>query len=87
MSAVIDFGDLTAGDPAADMAVGWMLFDASTRTVFREALTDTDDETWARAWGWALALSVAFLANSADNAIIAAIAARTLAEVMAHDPE
>jgi aminoglycoside phosphotransferase (APT) family kinase protein len=26
LSAVIDFGDLCAGDPATDLAVAWMLF-------------------------------------------------------------
>lgn len=30
LTAVIDFGDLTAGDPAADLSVAWMLFDAPT---------------------------------------------------------
>ena len=27
VTAVIDLGDLTAGDPAVDFAIGWMLFD------------------------------------------------------------
>ena len=42
LSAVIDFGDLTAGDPATDMAVAWMLFDAPHRERFR--LTAVLDE-------------------------------------------
>jgi len=35
-------------------------------------------ETRARARGWALALSLAFLAHSADNPLIAGIGQRTL---------
>ena len=37
ISAVIDFGDLTSGDPAVDLAVAWMLFDEADREVFRAA--------------------------------------------------
>ena len=35
--AVIDFGDITSGDPAVDLAVAWMLFDDTDRAVFRDA--------------------------------------------------
>ena len=38
---------------------------------------------WARARGWALALSLAFLAHSADNPLIAGIGQRTLEAVVA----
>jgi aminoglycoside phosphotransferase (APT) family kinase protein len=54
LSAVIDFGDLTAGDPATDLAIAWLLFDGRGRDRFRAAL-DYDDATWRRAAGWALA--------------------------------
>ena len=32
--AVIDFGDVTSGDPAVDLAVGWMLFDDAALECF-----------------------------------------------------
>lgn len=32
LSAVIDFADLSAGDPATDLAVAWMLFPESIRS-------------------------------------------------------
>ena len=70
LSAVIDFGDITAGDPATDLAIAWMLFPPAARAVFRTAL-DADDATWARGQGWALALGVAYVANSADDAYLA----------------
>ncbi|PQZ91154.1 phosphotransferase [Arthrobacter sp. MYb227] len=56
LSAVIDFGDLTAGDPASDLACGWLFFSDSGLQEFRlsadNALYDT--EVWERARGWAL---------------------------------
>ncbi len=82
LSAVIDFGDLTAGDPATDLAVAWMMFPADLRPVFRGAAGDVDDDTWARARGWALSLGVAYLAHSADNPTFAELAHRTLDAVL-----
>jgi aminoglycoside phosphotransferase (APT) family kinase protein len=53
LHAVIDFGQLAVGDPACDLAIAWTLFHGKSRAAFRNAL-DIDDETWARARGWAL---------------------------------
>ncbi|MER7151067.1 phosphotransferase [Streptomyces lydicus] len=33
--AVIDFGDITSGDPATDLSVAWMLFTAEQRVALR----------------------------------------------------
>ena len=35
VSAVIDFGDLTAGDPATDLALAWLAFDRPARQELR----------------------------------------------------
>jgi aminoglycoside phosphotransferase (APT) family kinase protein len=83
ISAVIDFGDITAGDPATDLAVAWMLFEARDRETFREACGAPDDNTWRRARGWALNLALAYLAHSADNPLMAGIGRRTLEAVLA----
>jgi aminoglycoside phosphotransferase (APT) family kinase protein len=48
LSAVIDFGDLCAGDPATDLAVAWMLFPLAVRSVFGDAV-GVDADTWRRA--------------------------------------
>lgn len=64
--SVIDWGDLTSGDPACDLAIGWGLFDPARRAEFRRD-AGCDGPTWARARGWALALGVVYLANSADH--------------------
>lgn len=88
LSAVIDFGDLTSGDPATDLAVAWLLLPPSARPAFRSAAGGgrvdgggIDDDTWTRAEGWALALSVAYLAGSPHRSPLIAVAHRTLAEV------
>jgi aminoglycoside phosphotransferase (APT) family kinase protein len=82
VSAVIDFGDVTAGDPATDLAVAWVMLPSEARDVFRAAAGDPDDDTWDRARGWALALAVACLANSAANPLIGAMGQRTLEAVL-----
>jgi len=53
VSAVIDFGCLGVGDPAADLVAGWSPFSGESRETFRAAL-GVDDATWARGRGWAL---------------------------------
>jgi aminoglycoside phosphotransferase (APT) family kinase protein len=84
--AVIDFGDLTAGDPAVDLAVAWMLFEGRSRERFRAAAGRPDDDTWARSRAWAVALSVAYLASSADDPGLAGLGRRTLAAAVADVP-
>jgi aminoglycoside phosphotransferase (APT) family kinase protein len=87
VSAVIDFGDITAGDPAADLAVAWMLLPRNAHLAFRAAYAEacqynTTEDLWERARGWALALALVFLANSADNPLMADIGERTLGTVL-----
>jgi aminoglycoside phosphotransferase (APT) family kinase protein len=87
ISAVIDFGDITAGDPAADLAVAWMLLPAAARLAFRAAYAGArqhgaNQDLWDRARGWALALALVFLAHSADNPMMAGTGQQTLAAVL-----
>ena len=51
--AVIDFGDITSGDPASDLGVAWLHFTAAGRERFFAAagLDDADLRRRARAWG------------------------------------
>ncbi len=42
VSAVIDFGDLTAGDPATDLALAWLAFDRAARDLLRMRRTQTN---------------------------------------------
>jgi aminoglycoside phosphotransferase (APT) family kinase protein len=53
LSAVIDFGGVSVGDPACDLAIAWTAFSGESRKAFRSAL-NLDEATWARARGWTL---------------------------------
>jgi len=67
---VIDFGDLCAGDPALDLAAGWILLpDHPAVERFRAANPlAMDDATWRRARGWAVwrALGCLLVASAGD---------------------
>lgn len=60
LSAVIDFGCLTLGDPAVDLLPAWNLLPAPARSTFREE-TGVDDASWVRGQGWALSVGLAAL--------------------------
>jgi aminoglycoside phosphotransferase (APT) family kinase protein len=62
LSAVLDFGGLAVGDPAADVMVAWKLFTGRARIGLRTAL-GIDDATWARSRGWALSQAVVALST------------------------
>lgn len=53
LHAVIDFGQLAAGDPACDAAIAWTLFRGDSRRAFQHELA-LDAGTRARARAWAL---------------------------------
>ena len=81
--AVIDFGCLGVGDPACDLMVSWNLLSAQTRDIFRATL-QVDDATWTRGRGWALSVGlIALPYYQSTNAVLASIARRTIAEVLA----
>ncbi len=82
LSGVIDFGDITSGDRATDLAVAWMLFPAEARLVFREAADALDEAVWARSRAWAIALSLAYLVGSADNPMMHSIGISALAAAL-----
>ncbi|MGW9112675.1 aminoglycoside phosphotransferase family protein [Microbacterium sp. NPDC055683] len=66
--SIIDFGDLTAGDPACDLAVAWLAFDARGRAVFRTELQGVyDTPTWVRARAWAAAVALMLVLQSDDD--------------------
>lgn len=82
LTALIDFGDVTAGDPAYDLAVGWLLFDAEGRDRFRVATGARYDEaTWIRAHAWAAYLALVFLTLSDDRPDHLALGRSTVAEL------
>jgi aminoglycoside phosphotransferase (APT) family kinase protein len=82
LSAVLDFGDVTSGDPATDLATAWLTFDGEARERFRAALPARPDAaTWRRARGWAVAMASALATASDDNPRMAALARHALAQL------
>ena len=67
LSAVIDFGAVGIGDPAADVVPAWTIFDAPSRRIFREALGG-DEDMWQRGRGWALTTAIYSLPYYWDTA-------------------
>ncbi|HEY3005803.1 MAG TPA: aminoglycoside phosphotransferase family protein [Kribbellaceae bacterium] len=55
ISAVLDWGPFGVGDPACELVAGWLLLDAPSRALFRDAV-GCDDATWERGRGWAVSL-------------------------------
>ncbi len=86
LSGVVDFGDLTSGDPATDLAVAWLAFDREGRRLFLAGLPAVyraDAALLGRARGWALVLATAFATHSDDNPAMAAIGVHAVSEVLA----
>ncbi len=79
LAAVIDWGDITAGDPACDLAIAWLGFDAEAaaalRSTYDDAATHHLDLTplWLRAQAWALHLTMVMLDSSDDHPELAAV--------------
>jgi aminoglycoside phosphotransferase (APT) family kinase protein len=84
LTAVIDFGCIGVGDPAADALPAWALFTAETRALFREA-AEVDDAIWARGRGWALCfgLMAEHYYRGGRNQVLADVGRRAVAEVLA----
>ncbi|MFT4280694.1 phosphotransferase [Microbacterium sp.] len=81
LSAVLDFGDVCAGDPACDLAIAWTAFTPLGRARMRAALGDRYDAAiWTRAAAWA-ALFAALLAGTRDPAF-REVAAHSRAELV-----
>jgi aminoglycoside phosphotransferase (APT) family kinase protein len=94
LAAVLDFGDLTAGDPATDLATAWLSFDAAGGRDFRDRVirstvastgssAGVDDATWVRARGWALVMASAYLAHSDDDPAFAVLGRESMERVVA----
>jgi aminoglycoside phosphotransferase (APT) family kinase protein len=92
VSGVIDFGDITAGDPASDLAVAWMLLPLGCHDRFWSAYRAAggaggaggrvDGGLRTRSRGWALNFAIVFLAHSEDNPVLLEVGRRTLRAVL-----
>ncbi|WP_203579693.1 aminoglycoside phosphotransferase family protein [Microbacterium hibisci] len=83
LAGIIDFGDVTAGDPAYDLAVAWLAFDAEGRSRFVDTAGDRyDDAVWIRSHAWAVAVALMLLAHSDDNPDYFALGREAVAQVL-----
>ena len=83
LCAVIDFGMLTIGDPACDLAIAWTLFEGESREAFR-AMLSLDAGTWARGRAWTLWKALIVAAGITDtNTIDAEQSWHIIAQVLA----
>jgi len=57
LAAVLDFGELSVGDPTVDLIVAWEVLDHESRQLFRQAV-GVDEPEWHRARAWALSLAL-----------------------------
>jgi len=88
LRALIDFGDVTAGDPATDLATAWLTFGPAGRAAFiarYSAGAATDAALWARARAWAARMTSSLLTASDDHPELAALGRFALGQVLADD--
>jgi aminoglycoside phosphotransferase (APT) family kinase protein len=82
LSGVIDWGDITSGDVATDLACVWMLFDDQRARNEALGLYGTSEAERARAMGWAVLFGAVLLDTGlVDNTQNASIGEVTLARV------
>ena len=65
--AVLDFGDVHAGDPALDAMIAWLLLPVEVHGVLRHVAPSLDEHTWRRGAGWALLLALVLLETAAAD--------------------
>ncbi|WP_077487770.1 aminoglycoside phosphotransferase family protein [Sinomonas mesophila] len=87
LAGVIDFGDVCAGDPAADLAAAWQLFRAQDRERFRSLLehdgSGYGEACWLRAAGWALHFGLLSVATEGNDPAFVRNGEETLAGLLA----
>lgn len=84
LRAVLDWGDMCRGDPAADLAIAWLGFDERGRGAFRAAVADRhpiDDPVWRRAAGWAVSLGLLFMLDPEPGTTAHGIGEHLLAQL------
>jgi aminoglycoside phosphotransferase (APT) family kinase protein len=82
INAIIDFGSVGIGDPAADVIAAWSVFGRLGREQYRSVL-NVNDETWRRARGFALhqaAIAIPYYVET--NPRFVALAQRTIEQVL-----
>ncbi|GAA3820650.1 aminoglycoside phosphotransferase family protein [Cellulomonas soli] len=85
LRAVLDFGDVTAGDPASDLSTAWLTFDETGREAFRARVTagaGWDEAMWLRAEAWAVAMAAVMLAHPEDHPLLAEVGRHAVSQIL-----
>lgn len=92
LAAVVDWGDVSAGDPATGLAVAWLVLDGPGREAFRDRLRlrghrcADDPAAHSRARAWALTMATAMAEHAAPGTGHHALATGALAEILGLEP-
>lgn len=89
LAALLDFGDISSGDPACDLAAAWLHFDEHGRARFRAAYersvgagsVGARSGLWDRAAAWALSMASGVVALAPDDNTNGPWARETLVEL------
>ncbi|MEJ2022427.1 MAG: aminoglycoside phosphotransferase family protein [Maritimibacter sp.] len=82
IAAVLDWGDMTAGDPSTDLAAFWLLFDGADSRQAGLAEYGAEPTLRLRAMGWAMAMALIHLDTGlTDHPVHARIGAATLSRL------
>lgn len=87
LAGVLDWGDLTQGDPACDLATAWLGLDGDQRRSMRSTYDlarthDLDlDRLWLRARAWAVPLAWILAYGSADHPAHVDVGRQALAQL------
>lgn len=88
LAAVVDWGDVTAGDPATDLAVAWLVLRSEAGATFRGRLEELshpcahDEHAWRRSRAWALTMATSMAQHADPGAEHHALACGALARVL-----
>ena len=81
---VIDFGDLCAGDPATDLAGGFLALPLESIEVFLRSCGSIDEATFQRTLGWAVHFGLMFiLLGESDEPSYGPIGQRAITNALA----
>jgi aminoglycoside phosphotransferase (APT) family kinase protein len=82
--AVIDFGDLCAGDPAVDVGAAWMSLTDESEPDFWAGYGPPSADLIARSRGWAILFSLMLLEIGLEGRPTYAVVGRATLDRMAH---
>ncbi|MDX1382729.1 MAG: aminoglycoside phosphotransferase family protein [Thermoanaerobaculia bacterium] len=86
LAGVVDWGDLTGGDPATDLAAAWMHFPPQVHATLWRAYGLPSRHTLARARAWAALFGVIFLDTGlADDPAFVEVGRTTLRRLVTPD--